>query len=49
VVMLSGVKKVLELGYDVPPYDDFMPVEAFIDKPVKPEKLLTTIDDVLET
>ena len=49
VVMLSGVKKVLELGYDVPPDDDFMPVEAFIDKPVKPEKLLTTIDDVLET
>jgi len=49
VVMLSGVKKVLELGYDVTPDDDFMPVEAFIDKPVKPEKLLTTIDDVLET
>jgi CheY-like chemotaxis protein len=48
VVMLSGVKKVLELGYDVAPDDDFMPVEAFIDKPVKPEKLLTTIDEVLE-
>lgn len=48
VVMLSGVKKVLELGYDVTPDDDFMPVEAFVDKPVKPEKLLTTIDEVLE-
>ena len=47
VVMLSGVKKVLELGYDVNPDDDFMPVEAFIDKPVKPEKLLATIDEVL--
>lgn len=47
VVMLSGVKKVLELGYDVTPDDAFMPVEAFIDKPVKPEKLLATIDEVL--
>ncbi len=48
VVMLSGVKKVLELGYDITPDEDFMPVEAFIDKPVKPEKLLTTIGEVLE-
>lgn len=47
VVMLSGVKKVLELGYDVTPDGDFMPVEAFIDKPVKPEKLLATIDEAL--
>jgi CheY-like chemotaxis protein len=47
VVMLSGVKKVLELGYDVAPDEAFMPVEAFIDKPVKPEKLLATIEDVL--
>jgi len=49
VVMLSGVKKVLELGYDMTPDESFMPVEAFIDKPVKPEKLLTTIDEVLES
>jgi len=49
VVMLSGVKKVLELGYDVSPDADFMPVEAFIDKPVKPETLLTTIGEVLES
>ena len=49
VVMLSGVKKVLELGYDMTPDESFMPVEAFIDKPVKPEELLTTIDEVLES
>jgi CheY-like chemotaxis protein len=49
IVMLSGVKKVLELGYDMTPDEAFMPVEAFIDKPVKPEKLLTTIDEVLES
>lgn len=49
VVMLSGVKKVLELGYDMTPDEDFMPVQAFIDKPVKPEKLLTTIEEVLQS
>lgn len=49
VVMLSGVKKVLELGYDMSPDEDFMPVQAFIDKPVKPEKLLTTIEEVLQS
>lgn len=49
IVMLSGVKKVLELGYDMTPDEDFMPVQAFIDKPVKPEKLLTTIEEVLQS
>lgn len=48
IVMLSGIKKVLELSYDVTPDEAFMPVEAFIDKPVKPEKLLTTVEEVLE-
>lgn len=48
IVMLSGVKKVLELGYEMEPDETFMPVEAFIDKPVKPEKLLTTIEEILE-
>ena len=47
VIMLSGVKKVLELGYDVEPDDAFMPVAAFIDKPVKPDMLLSTISEVL--
>ncbi len=49
IVMLSGVKKVLELGYDMTPDEDFMPVQAFIDKPAKPEKLLTTIEEVLQS
>ena len=47
VVMLSGVKKVLELGYDVEPDEAFMPVAAFVEKPVKPDTLLSTLKDVL--
>ncbi|MBN1361541.1 MAG: response regulator [Sedimentisphaerales bacterium] len=49
VVMLSGVKKVLELGYEVEPDDTFMPVAAFVDKPVKPDVLLSTIGDILNS
>ncbi len=47
VIILSGVKKVLDVPVKVAPDDTWMPVKAFLEKPVKPETLLAEIEKVL--
>ena len=49
VIILSGVKKVVDLWYECRPDPIWMPVEAFLEKPVKPEKLLAEIEKVLSS
>ncbi|RPI29361.1 MAG: response regulator [Acidobacteria bacterium] len=43
VIILSGVRKVLDLPFKLEPDDEWMPVTAFLEKPVKPDKLLAEI------
>ena len=47
VIMLSGVKQAVDFPYEYSPDPTYMPVKAFIDKPVKPDKLLAEIEKVL--
>jgi CheY-like chemotaxis protein len=47
VIILSGVRKVLDLPFRLEPDDEWMPVRAFLEKPVKPEKLLSEIEKAL--
>ncbi len=47
VIILSGVKKVLDVPVKVAPDETWMPVQAFLEKPVKPETLLAEIEKVL--
>jgi CheY-like chemotaxis protein len=47
VIILSGVRRVLEVGYCVAPDDEYMPVRAFLEKPVKPGILLAEIERAL--
>jgi CheY-like chemotaxis protein len=47
VIILSGVRKVLDLPYKIGPDETWMPVKAFLEKPVKPDRLLHEIDKVL--
>jgi two-component system alkaline phosphatase synthesis response regulator PhoP len=47
VVILSGVKKVLDLPVKLAPDEDYMPVKAFLEKPFKPQQLLETIEKAL--
>lgn len=49
VIILSGVKKVMDFSSDLEPDDDWMPVKAFLDKPIKPETLLNEIKKYLGT
>ncbi|MGD8397690.1 MAG: response regulator [Anaerolineae bacterium] len=47
VIILSGVKKVLDMPVKLAPDEDYMPVRAFLEKPFKPDKLLGEIEQIL--
>jgi CheY-like chemotaxis protein len=47
VIILSGVKKVLDMPVKIAPDEDYMPVKAFLEKPFTPDELLTAIQEVL--
>jgi CheY-like chemotaxis protein len=47
VIILSGVKEVLDFPFKVSPDETWMPVKAFLEKPIKPGALLAEIDNVL--
>lgn len=47
VIILSGVRKVLDVPFQLGPDETWMPVKAFLDKPIKPDKLLAEIGQVL--
>jgi two-component system alkaline phosphatase synthesis response regulator PhoP len=46
-IILSGVKKVLDMPVKLAPDESFMPVEAFLEKPFKPDQLLAAIEKIL--
>ena len=47
VIILSGVRKAMELPFKFEPDETWMPVKAFLEKPIKPDKLLPEIEKVL--
>ena len=47
VIILSGVRKALDLPFKFGPDETWMPVKAFIEKPVEPDTLLAEIEKVL--
>lgn len=47
VIILSGVKKVLDMPVKLAPDEDYMPVKSFLEKPFTPDQLLAAIEEVL--
>jgi CheY-like chemotaxis protein len=47
VIMLSGVKRVLDMPVKLGPDETYMPVKAFLEKPFKPGELLSEIEKLL--
>ncbi len=47
VVMVTGVRREMNLPFGFEPDGDWLPVKAVLEKPVKPEVLLKTIRDTV--
>ena len=47
VIILSGVRKDLDLPFKIGPDETWMPVKTFLEKPIKPDRLLQEIQKIL--
>ena len=47
IIILTGVRKVLDFHFKIGPDETWMPVKAFLEKPIKPDNLLAEIEKVL--
>lgn len=45
VIMLTGVRREMNLPFGFEPDQEWLPVKGFLEKPVKPEVLLKTIEE----
>ncbi len=45
VVMVTGIRKEMNLPFGFEPDGDWLPVKAVLEKPVKPEVLLKTVEE----
>jgi CheY-like chemotaxis protein len=48
VILVTGIKKIRGLPFSYEPDEDWLPVKAVLDKPLKPELLFKTIDAELK-
>jgi CheY-like chemotaxis protein len=48
VIMVTGVRKEMNLPFGFEPDDTWLPVKQFLEKPVKPEALLNAVSDALK-
>jgi CheY-like chemotaxis protein len=44
VILITGVRRAMDLGFSLSPDQDFLPVEAVLEKPVRPEELVARIE-----
>lgn len=45
VVIVTGIRKEMNLSFGFEPDEDWLPVKAVLEKPVKPDVLLKTIEE----
>ncbi len=45
VVMITGIKRDMNLPFGFEPDEDWLPVKAVLEKPVKPDVLLKTVEE----
>ncbi|HDQ71003.1 MAG TPA: response regulator [Chloroflexi bacterium] len=47
ILILTNVHSAKKVPYRFAPDEDYLPVDVFLDKPIEPEQLLDTIQDIL--
>ncbi len=48
VIMVTGVRKEMNLPFGFEPDEEWLPVKGILEKPVRPETLLRTVADALK-
>jgi two-component system alkaline phosphatase synthesis response regulator PhoP len=48
VIMITGIRKAKGLPFSFEPDEDWLPVKAVLEKPVKPDELLKTVEEGLK-
>lgn len=48
IIMITGIRKEKGLPFGFEPDDDWLPVKAVLEKPVKPDELLKKIEEMLK-
>jgi CheY-like chemotaxis protein len=49
IIMITGIRKAKDLPFAFEPDEDWLPVKAVLEKPVKPDKLLKAVDSALKS
>jgi CheY-like chemotaxis protein len=47
ILMLTAVHSVREVPYRFAPDEEYLPVDVFMDKPIEPDELIKTVEDML--
>jgi CheY-like chemotaxis protein len=47
IVLITGISREKSLPFSFEPDEDWLPVKAVLNKPVKPETLLSTLEDIV--
>ena len=47
IFMLTSVHSVKKVPYRFAPDEDYLPVDVFLDKPIEPEQLVDTVQEIL--
>jgi CheY-like chemotaxis protein len=47
VIMITGIRKSKSLPFSFEPDDDWLPVNVVLEKPVKPDQLLKTVEEAV--
>ena len=48
IIMVSGIRKEMNVPFSIEPNEEWLPVKAFIEKPIKPNELLQKVEEVLK-
>jgi len=48
VIMITGIRKAKGLPFSFEPDEDWLPVKAVLEKPVKPDELLKKVEEALK-
>ncbi len=48
IIMLTAMRKRMDIKYNIEPEEEYLPVTEFVEKPIAPNKLVEKVERILE-